>query len=77
MRHTIPQQTLLAVINRDQKTCQKCGKQGEYVVRFGKPAVVEDRPGGAGTRRLIGHVVVATRRSPAVTIHHGNKAKAG
>jgi len=41
-RHTIPLNIVLEVINRDQLTCQKCGKKGYFVYRYGKPAVVEN-----------------------------------
>lgn len=41
-RCCIPISTVLAVIERDNLTCQYCGKQGEFVYRYGKPCVIEN-----------------------------------
>ena len=41
MRQNIPLKTIKAVIERDKCICQNCGKVGVFVMRYGKPAVVE------------------------------------
>lgn len=41
----IPWHLRLAVIERDQCTCQYCGKRGEFIYRYGKPTVVENPKG--------------------------------
>lgn len=41
-RHCIPISIVLDIIKRDHSTCQYCGKQGEFVYRYGKPCVIEN-----------------------------------
>jgi len=41
-RHTIPINLRLKVIKRDDCRCQYCGKEGELIMRYGKPTVVEN-----------------------------------
>jgi 5-methylcytosine-specific restriction endonuclease McrA len=41
-RISVPLHIQLYVLRRDKYTCQYCGKQGIFVFRFGKPAVVEN-----------------------------------
>ena len=42
VRRSIPIHLVLAVIKRDECTCQYCGKQGQFIRRYGKPCVVEN-----------------------------------
>jgi len=44
-RHSVPVALALKVIKRDRCTCQYCGKQGEFINRYGKPTVVENPNG--------------------------------
>jgi len=44
-RHSIPIHLVQEVIERDNCTCQYCGKQGELIMRYGKPTVVENPKG--------------------------------
>jgi len=44
-RHSIPSHLKLAVIERDSCTCRYCGKQGEFILRYGNPSVVENPKG--------------------------------
>ena len=44
-RHSIPVALLVEVIERDQCTCQYCGKWGELTNRYARPAVVENPTG--------------------------------
>lgn len=37
----VKKETALEVINRDKCTCQFCGKRGVFVIRYGRPTVVE------------------------------------
>ena len=41
-RKSVPLHLQYAVIGRDGTTCQYCGKIGVFVMRYGKPAVVEN-----------------------------------
>lgn len=41
-RKSIPLHLQYAVIERDGTTCQYCGKKGIFVMRYGKPSVVEN-----------------------------------
>lgn len=41
-RISIPIHVRYAVIKRDKCTCHYCGKKGEFVMRYDKPAVVEN-----------------------------------
>lgn len=41
-RHSIPLNLRMAVIERDNCTCQYCGKKGELINRYGNPTVVEN-----------------------------------
>ena len=42
VRHTTPLAFVKEVIERDNYTCQYCGKQGVFIRRYGKPSVVEN-----------------------------------
>jgi 5-methylcytosine-specific restriction endonuclease McrA len=42
IRQCVPVNTQILVIKRDNLTCQYCGKQGEFIYRFGKPCVIEN-----------------------------------
>lgn len=44
-RKSTPNSTILQVIQRDNCTCQFCGKVGTFVIRHAKPAVVENLDG--------------------------------
>ena len=41
-KKSIPIFVIREVLERDNYTCQQCGKTGTFVNRFGKPAVVEN-----------------------------------
>lgn len=41
-RKKIPIEKMLFVFNRDNNTCQYCGKNGFRIFRWGKPCVVEN-----------------------------------
>lgn len=45
MRKCVPIPVIREVIKRDKCTCQFCGKVGTFVIRFDKPAVVEEKNG--------------------------------
>ena len=44
-RHSIPIHITHAVIKRDNCICHYCGKEGEFIMRYGKPTVVENPDG--------------------------------
>jgi 5-methylcytosine-specific restriction endonuclease McrA len=41
-RKCIPHERMIKVYERDEYTCQHCGKVGEFIYRFGIPRVVEN-----------------------------------
>lgn len=65
-RISIPKQIKVAVYERDNNTCQYCGKQGLLINRYGKPTIVEIKEGKSfslsykqdGTSFYNGHNVI-------------------
>jgi len=41
-RNSIPLHLQWAVLERDKNICQYCGKGGVFIMRFGKPSIVEN-----------------------------------
>jgi len=67
----ISNDVIMKVIKRDECTCQKCGKVGEFIFRYGHPAVVEN----PNNRKLVAYITEDNTVERNITRKHKEEAQ--